>query len=199
MVFPSFIHLVGKRSRIIASVSLRKSDFVIEEQEWKQSDPEGWLVKARERLQQLGVSPILSVPHPEFAVRGFCRFGHDSRHEPTLWLLTLAFDGQFRTLAVTGPTSEAELVVLLAALSRPKSDRSGSGWLARGICVAFSAAQEPPQRFAYQSSGARLSVTWEGTLEFAPVDLSFLPVESDVIRGAPPTAYDVVKRDLVTV
>ena len=92
MVFPSFIHLVGKRSRIIASVSLRKSDFVIEEQEWKQSDPEGWLVKARERLQQLGVSPILSVPHPEFAVRGFCRFGHDSRHEPTLWLLTLSDD-----------------------------------------------------------------------------------------------------------
>lgn len=43
-----------------------KRDFVIEEQEWDQGDPEGWLVRARERLQQLGVSPIVSAPHSEF-------------------------------------------------------------------------------------------------------------------------------------
>ncbi len=173
-----------------------KRDFVIEEQEWDQGDPEGWLVRARERLQQLGVSPIVSAPHSEFVVRGFCRLGQATCTEPTLWLLTLSYDGQFRTLAVSGPTSEADLATLLASLSRPKSDGSSSGWLARGICVALSAAQEPPQRFAYQSSAARLSITWEETLEFAPIDLSFLPVESDVIRDAPPTAYDVAKHDL---
>jgi len=52
-----------------------KRDFVIEEQEWDQGDPEGWLVRARERLQQLGVSPIVSAPHSEFVVRGSSVWG----------------------------------------------------------------------------------------------------------------------------
>jgi hypothetical protein len=175
-----------------------RREFVIEERDWAQNDAEGWLHNARASLNDLGVSPIMSWPHPQFIVRGFF-VSKDMRAVPNLWLMTLAFDNQFRTVAVTGPTSEGDIVLLLTQLSLPTADGAISGWVARGICVAFSPARLPPERFGYVSSGARISVTWEQSDEFGPIDLSYLPVESDDIRQAPPMAYDISTSNEVVV
>lgn len=178
--------------------STARREFVIEERDWAQTDPEGWLEEARESLKDLGVSPIVSFPHSEFIVRGFF-VSKDLHTVPALWLLTLALDHQFRTLAVTGPTSEADIAFLLTQLSVPQEGGPSSGWLARGVCVAFSPGRRPPERFGYVCSGARLSVTWEESFEFGAIDLSYLPVEGDDIRAAPPTAYDVSRSSEVVV
>lgn len=166
---------------------------VVEERAWDGNDAAGWLADARAKMKPVDPSPITSIPHAGFtSVRAF-HGAPAPGSAPALWIATLSFDAQFRSLAVSGETSEAEFEALLAELSPATTGHAQQPcWEARGVWVQRRPSRCAPTRFSYTTRAAVLSLAWEASADFGGEDLSPLVHEADAIREAGAAAFEVV-------
>lgn len=167
--------------------------FCVEERRWDENDATGWLRDAHAKLHPVAPSPITAYPHSEFASVQAFHAASAAGGEPALWLAALSFDGGFRSLSVTGETSERTFQELLADLSPARADDAPQPvWEARGVWVVQRPSRRAPTRFSYSTSGAVAALSWEENSDFGGEDLSPLLNEADTIREAGAAAFDII-------
>lgn len=179
--------------RFRAPISQR--DWVLDARPWKPEDATARLESVRATLVSASPSPIVSHPHPVFAVQGFHVTADEGSSAPGFRMLTLAYEERVWGLRLAGATSETDLHELLAAVTLPSLIASVPQvyWVALGIAVEARADWAPPREFSYGIDGAILTVKWQGKADFSTPDLGPLIDESDAIRDAPDSAYEVTR------